>query len=251
MGRFLIKLPFWILIAAIFVYALFPFYWVVRSSFTPEVEPLPDARQVLPLASDARQLPRGAQRVLLPGRPDQLHHRGRDGHAALAGDRLVRRLRARSLPLPRPLVRDVPDALDDDLPADRDPRRALHDDHQVPPLRHARRADLQLPDLHAPVHGLGAHELHACAPGRSRGSGLRRRSDPAAGLLQGAAPAHRARPRHDRPPRLHRGLERVPLRAVIHPVAGQIHRAARDHILRQSNRARASPNPGGRSWPRR
>jgi trehalose/maltose transport system permease protein len=37
MGRFLIKLPFWILIAAIFVYALFPFYWVVRSSFTPEV----------------------------------------------------------------------------------------------------------------------------------------------------------------------------------------------------------------------
>src|SRR4029450_13985944 len=36
-GAFLIKLPFWILIAAIFVYALFPFYWVVRSSFTPEV----------------------------------------------------------------------------------------------------------------------------------------------------------------------------------------------------------------------
>jgi trehalose/maltose transport system permease protein len=36
-GRFLVRVPFWILIAAIFIYALFPFYWVVRSSFTPEV----------------------------------------------------------------------------------------------------------------------------------------------------------------------------------------------------------------------
>ncbi|MFL6034042.1 MAG: carbohydrate ABC transporter permease [Gaiellaceae bacterium] len=36
-GRFLIRIPFWILIAAIFIYALFPFYWVIRSSFTPEV----------------------------------------------------------------------------------------------------------------------------------------------------------------------------------------------------------------------
>ncbi len=64
---------------------------------------------------------------------------------------------------------------------------------QVPPLRHARRADLQLPDLHAPVHDLGAHELHARAAGRPRGGGLRRRSDAAAGLLQGAAAADRAR----------------------------------------------------------
>jgi trehalose/maltose transport system permease protein len=36
-GRFLIRIPFWILIAAIFIYALFPFYWVIRSSFTREV----------------------------------------------------------------------------------------------------------------------------------------------------------------------------------------------------------------------
>ena len=35
-GRFVRKLPFWLLIAAIFVYALFPFYWAVRSAFTPE-----------------------------------------------------------------------------------------------------------------------------------------------------------------------------------------------------------------------
>jgi trehalose/maltose transport system permease protein len=35
-GRFLIKLPFYLLVSMIFVYALFPFYWAVRSSFTPE-----------------------------------------------------------------------------------------------------------------------------------------------------------------------------------------------------------------------
>ncbi|MFL5936752.1 MAG: carbohydrate ABC transporter permease [Gaiellaceae bacterium] len=36
-GRFLVRIPFWILIGAIFIYALFPFYWVIRSSFIPEV----------------------------------------------------------------------------------------------------------------------------------------------------------------------------------------------------------------------
>ena len=35
-GRFLLRLPFYLLIAMIFVYALFPFYWAVRSAFTPE-----------------------------------------------------------------------------------------------------------------------------------------------------------------------------------------------------------------------
>jgi trehalose/maltose transport system permease protein len=37
-GRMVAKLPFWLLIAAIFVYALFPFYWAVRSAFTPEAQ---------------------------------------------------------------------------------------------------------------------------------------------------------------------------------------------------------------------
>jgi trehalose/maltose transport system permease protein len=35
-GRFVRKVPFWLLILVIFVYALFPFYWVLRSSITPE-----------------------------------------------------------------------------------------------------------------------------------------------------------------------------------------------------------------------
>jgi trehalose/maltose transport system permease protein len=37
-GRTLIKLPFWLLVIAIFIYAVFPFYWAVRSAFTPESE---------------------------------------------------------------------------------------------------------------------------------------------------------------------------------------------------------------------
>jgi trehalose/maltose transport system permease protein len=37
LGRLVVRAPFYVLITAIFVYALFPFYWVLRSSFTPEV----------------------------------------------------------------------------------------------------------------------------------------------------------------------------------------------------------------------
>jgi trehalose/maltose transport system permease protein len=35
-GRFAFKAPFYLLILVIFVYALFPFYWAIRSAFTPE-----------------------------------------------------------------------------------------------------------------------------------------------------------------------------------------------------------------------
>ena len=38
LGRALRKVPLWILIVAIFVYALFPFYWAVRSAITPDTE---------------------------------------------------------------------------------------------------------------------------------------------------------------------------------------------------------------------
>jgi trehalose/maltose transport system permease protein len=38
LGRLVVRTPFYVLVAAIFVYALFPFYWVLRSSFTPEAK---------------------------------------------------------------------------------------------------------------------------------------------------------------------------------------------------------------------
>jgi trehalose/maltose transport system permease protein len=37
-GRFVRRLPFYLLIAVIFVYALFPLYWAVRSAFTPDAD---------------------------------------------------------------------------------------------------------------------------------------------------------------------------------------------------------------------
>jgi trehalose/maltose transport system permease protein len=37
-GRVLVKVPFWILILAIFIYALVPFYWALRSAFMPASE---------------------------------------------------------------------------------------------------------------------------------------------------------------------------------------------------------------------
>jgi len=38
LGRALVRIPFWILIIAIFIYALFPFYWALRSAFMPANE---------------------------------------------------------------------------------------------------------------------------------------------------------------------------------------------------------------------
>ena len=38
LGRVLTKVPFWILILVIAVYALFPFYWALRSAITPDTE---------------------------------------------------------------------------------------------------------------------------------------------------------------------------------------------------------------------
>jgi len=38
LGKALTKLPFWLLILAIFLYALFPFYWALRSAFTPDTQ---------------------------------------------------------------------------------------------------------------------------------------------------------------------------------------------------------------------
>ena len=38
LGRVLMKLPFWLLVLAIAVYALFPFYWALRSAITPDAD---------------------------------------------------------------------------------------------------------------------------------------------------------------------------------------------------------------------
>src|SRR5262249_49097592 len=47
-GRILFRAPFYLLILVIAVYTLFPFYWVVRSSFTPEVNLFQTPIQYIP-----------------------------------------------------------------------------------------------------------------------------------------------------------------------------------------------------------
>jgi trehalose/maltose transport system permease protein len=47
-GRLLGRTPFYVLVAAIAFYCLFPFYWVIRSSFTPEVNLFQTPIQYLP-----------------------------------------------------------------------------------------------------------------------------------------------------------------------------------------------------------
>ena len=102
-GRFLVKLPFWLLIAAIFVYALFPFYWALRSAFMPETQLFDTPIQYWPARSDAAELQGRAQVGLLPEGAAQLDNRGGLGNADLARDRLAGGLRAGPVPLPWPV----------------------------------------------------------------------------------------------------------------------------------------------------
>ena len=53
------------------------------------------------------------------------------------------------------------------------------------------------------------------------------------------------------PARLHRGLERVPVRAVVHPEPRQLHRPDRDHVVRREVGQRVPAARGARSWRRR
>ncbi len=55
------RIPFYVLIGAIFVYALFPFYWALRSAFTKESELFKTPLRVHPGEPDDGEL---QQRVL-------------------------------------------------------------------------------------------------------------------------------------------------------------------------------------------
>src|SRR6185312_1880430 len=48
LGRFVTRSPFYLLVVIIFVYALFPFLWALRSAFTPANELFSAPPQYLP-----------------------------------------------------------------------------------------------------------------------------------------------------------------------------------------------------------
>ena len=57
------RIPFYLLIAAIFVYAVFPFYWALKSAFTVETDLFRTPAEYVPGDPDARELPRRSARA--------------------------------------------------------------------------------------------------------------------------------------------------------------------------------------------
>ena len=188
------RVPFYLLIALIFVYTRLPVLLGDPLRAHARGRPVPHAGAVHPARSDARPLPARASRAASSCGPCSTRRSSPVPSRSLSlVDRLARGVRARALPVPRPHRDALPDALDDDLPADRDPRRALHDDQPVRALQQPRRARLQLHDLHAAVHGLDPHRVHGGPPEGPRGGRLRGRRLARPDLLPRHAAARRAR----------------------------------------------------------
>ena len=186
-------MPFYLLIAAIFVYTVFPFYWAIRSSLTPDGDLFATPLQYFPnnptLAHYREVLSSGDfQRALLNSTivagSVTLISLVLGAVASYALGRF--RFRGRSFAMylmlsmtifPQIAILGALFTLINDF--------GLY--NTLPG------ADLQRPDPHAALHRLGADELHGRLAEGSRGGGLRRRRHAVAGLLQGAAAADRAR----------------------------------------------------------
>ena len=69
LGRTLVRLPFWLLIVAIAVYALFPFYWALRSAITPDTELFTTPVSYFPSHPTLGALPRRASARASSGGP--------------------------------------------------------------------------------------------------------------------------------------------------------------------------------------
>ena len=165
LGRSSQGVPFYLLIAIIFVYALFPFYWALRSSFTPDDELFSTPLQYFPTHPTLDNYQRGASSrdffrhalinsTIVAGSVTLLSL----AIGSLAAYALGRfRFRGRSFVMYLMLSMTI------------FPQIAILGalytmiNSTFHSLQHARRADLHLPDLHAAVHGLGADELHAGA----------------------------------------------------------------------------------------
>ena len=170
------RLPFYLLIGVIFVYALFPFYWALKSAFTPEDDALPHPGPVHPSRPDARELPRRAENgnfqyallnSTIVAASVTLFALAIGSLAAYALGRFRFRGRTATLYLMLSMTIFPQIAILGALYTMINRARAL---------RQPRGADLQLHGPHAPVHGLDHHELHARA---YRGISRRRRTSTA------------------------------------------------------------------------
>jgi len=171
-GRLMRKLPFWILIAVIAIYALFPFYWAVRSAFTPDVALFTTPIEYFPKHPTLQHF-----RDVLTS---DFFRRALLNSTIVAGVVTLISLAIGSLSayaLGRFRFRGRSGVLYLMLSMTIFPQIAIlgalytmiSGAHIVPsppePLRQPLVTRLQLHDLHAAVHDLGAHELHARASG--------------------------------------------------------------------------------------
>ena len=237
----------WIAVAAIVVFCLFPFYWLVNlslktgadlgeSSLFPPNPTLDNYESIFQNDDFIRALLNSAIISLVD-----------DG--ARARRRLVLRLRARA-PALQGQVRDPrAGAVDHDVPGDRDRRAA------VPPvvghrhLQHADRPDHPEPHVRAAAGHLHPGLLLQGDPEGPRGGGARRRRDPLHGVPEGRGAARGAGARHGGDPDVHRDVERVPAGDHADVVPGRDGRCRRRS--RSSPAPRSSRSPTGRSRPRR
>ena len=75
------RIPFYVLIGAIFVYALFPFYWALRSAFTKENELFKTPVEYIPRNPTTENFRERLHERLLHARAPELDDRGRRSHA--------------------------------------------------------------------------------------------------------------------------------------------------------------------------
>ncbi len=101
-------------------------------------------------------------------------------------------------------------------------------------------------DLHPALHGVGADDLHPRTPQGARRGRHHGRRQPLDHHPAGVPAAALARARHHGPARLHRRLERVPLRADVHAQPRGTHRAGGDRAPRAAPASTSCP--GAPSW---
>ena len=210
---------------------LFPFYWMAITTFKPNDE-LYNYNEHNPFWITSPTLDQHQQAAV------------RDRLSALAGDhhdgRGRRRPSSRCSPACSPPMRSSGCASRarqwvglGDLPrlsgAAVDPVHPAGDHGvQLRPVRQPAGADPDLSDLPDPVLHLAADRLLQVDPLRAGGMRADRRRHAPADPAPDHAAAGRARPDLGRHLRLHAVLERVHLRARLHPVSGEQDRAGRD-----------------------
>ena len=237
----------WLGVAAIIIFCLFPFYWLVNVS--------------LKTGSDL------SQADLFPPHPsldnyDSIFKNG-DFTSALRNSVIVTSITTvlalvvgsfaayalARLRFPNKFLLLARDPLDLDLPADRDRGPDLQAVDGSGPLRHLRRPDHPVPHVRAAARDLHPHLLLQGDPEGARGGGARGRRDLFPGVPKGDPAARGAGPRDGRSPDGLLRVERVPARADADQLAegvhgpgrgGELHRQLRNS---RSRSARSPPHP--------